>query len=431
MKAAHTFWTLDRPAPSQSEALQNFFQGARQIAAETRDNWRKQRQTAHYRHPVLQAFKRATHGRITITTPEGREFHYGNGSWPRARWHIRDWSVLDIMVSHGEIGLAETYVNGQWDSEDLSSLLTYGLLNADALEKYFYGHFWFACWSALQNFFRKNSVRRSRRNILDHYDLGNDFYKLWLDSSLSYSCGLYEGKTRSLEEAQQAKYKRILDKLSLPAGSQILDIGCGWGGFAEAAAYRGLHVTGLTLSDEQKTYAQQRLNHLQPRPEIRLQDYRKVKGKFDGIASIGMFEHVGMDYWPDYFQAVRNRLKPGRKAMIQTIILDDKVFRRTRGKFGFVEQVIFPGGALPSREAFVSSVEDHHGLACMSVYAFGEDYVRTLSEWLARFDARVDDVKKLGYDAAFIRLWRFYLASCIASFTSRRCSVMQAELVRL
>jgi cyclopropane-fatty-acyl-phospholipid synthase len=431
MKSAPASWTLDRPALSQSEALQNFFQGARQIAAETRDKWREQRQTARFQHPVLQAFKRATHGRITITTPEGRDFHFGEGSWPRARWNLRDWSVLDIMRSRGETGLAETYVNGQWDSEDLPSLLTYGLLNAEALEKYFYGDWAFVISSGLQNFFRKNSIRRSRRNILDHYDLGNDFYRLWLDKSMTYSCGLYEGKTRSLEDAQQAKYKRIFDKLALPVGSHILEIGCGWGGFAEAAAYNGMRVTGLTLSDEQKTYAQLRLNHLQPRPEIRLQDYRKTRGQFDGIASIGMFEHVGMNYWPDYFQTVRNRLKRGGKAMIQSIVLDDTVFRRTRGKFGFIEQIIFPGGALPSREAFTAAAEAHHGLACMSVYSFGEDYIRTLSEWLARFDARIDEVKKLGYDAAFIRLWRFYLASAIASFTSRRCSVMQAELVRL
>jgi cyclopropane-fatty-acyl-phospholipid synthase len=431
MKAAHISWTLDRTLPSQSEALQTFFDGARHVAAETRDKWETQRRTARQNHPLLQAFQQATHGQITITTPEGRTVTYGEGSWPRARWKLRDWSVLDVMVSRGEIGLAETYVNGQWDSEDLPSLLTYGLLNAQVLEKYFYGHFWLSCWTTLQSFFKPNSLPRSRRNILDHYDLGNDFYKLWLDDSMTYSCALYEGKIRTLEEAQQAKYQRILIKLGLPPGAQVLDIGCGWGGFAEAAAYWGLKVTGLTLSDAQKTYAQKRLSHLHPPPDIRLQDYRRMTGKFDGIVSIGMFEHVGMRYWPDYFHTMRNRLKRGGKAMVQTIVLDDDVFRRVRDKLGFIEQVIFPGGALPSKEAFVSAAEDHHGLACMSTFAFGEDYVRTLHEWLARFDARVDLVKKLGYNDTFIRLWRFYLASCIASFTSKRASVMQAELVRI
>jgi cyclopropane-fatty-acyl-phospholipid synthase len=267
---------------------------------------------------------------------------------------------------------------------------------------------------------------------MSHYDLGNAFYSLWLDESMTYSGALFAGdENRTLEEAQQAKYNRILSKLKAAPGSHILEIGCGWGGFAEAAAKQGYRVTAVTISPEQAEFARQRmieqgLNHL---VTIVLKDYREMEGAFDFIVSIGMFEHVGQEYWPAYFKTVHDRLKPGGKAVIQSITLDDAIFERSHGVTGFIEHYIFPGGLLPSRSRFKEAAEKA-GLECKEQFAFGMDYARTLREWRRRFEAHLPQVRALGFDETFIRLWRFYLSICIGSFESKRSSLMQAELVR-
>ncbi len=384
------------------------------------------------RRPFLEALQRLEYGHMTVITPEGNRLEFtGPKKGPAAMLRLYDWKALDELVTRGEVGFADAYIAGRCDSNNLPALLTVALMNAPVLERFFHGRPLYVMAARLRNFFHTNDTARSRRNVMAHYDLGNDFYRLWLDEGLTYSCGLFEGdETRSLEAAQLAKYRRILGKLGAQPGDRILEIGCGWGGFAEAAARDGITVTGLTLSAQQAEFARERihsagLDHL---ANIELKDYREVEGTFDHIVSIGMFEHVGERCWGTYFATVRKHLRKGGKAMIQTITLDDDIFEKTRGITGFIEEYIFPGGMLPSRSRFNDAAKSA-GLNVREMYAFGGDYALTLRHWLGRFEAHKQQIRDLGYDEPFMRLWRFYLASCIASFVSHRSDVMQAEVV--
>jgi len=384
------------------------------------------------RNPFLQALKGVEHGRLVMATPENNILEFsGPMEGPEAHLLLKDWQVLDDLIARGEIGFAENYIDNKCDSDDLASLLTFSLLNSPVLERFFHGKPLYAVWLRLKSLMQGNSLKGSRKNIMAHYDLGNEFYSLWLDEGMTYSCGLFDGnESRSLEEAQAAKYRRILNKLSAKPGDHILDIGCGWGGFAEAAAREGLRVTALTISKEQADYAKERIRKekLDNLVLVEIADYREIKGKFDHVVSIGMLEHVGEQYWPIYFDTVKNALKSGGKAMIQSITLDCQLFEELGTTTGFIEHYIFPGGMLPSKSRFRMNAEKA-GLKCQQMFAFGEDYARTLKHWLHRFESNREKVIALGFDESFIRLWRFYLASCIASFLSKRSDVMQAELV--
>jgi len=390
------------------------------------------REKGRHHNPFLDALTHIEYGRMTLIDPDGNGLEFsGPEKGPRAFLRLHDWGALDELVARGEIGFAEAYIDGRWDTNDLPALLTFGLVNSESLERFFHGRPWYALLSHVRSLLHGNSLRGSKRNVMAHYDLGNDFYALWLDDSMTYSCALFEGdEDRSLEAAQAAKYRRILEKISATPGDHILEIGCGWGGFAEEAAHYGLKVTGVTLSREQATYARERLYcaGLQHLASIELADYREVTGQFDHIVSIGMFEHVGEPYWPVYFDTVKKHLKPGGNALVQSITLDDYLFESLHDCNGFIEQVIFPGGMLPSKSRFYEEIA-RAGLECRRMSTFGQDYVRTLRHWLSRFEERKTEVKGLGYDEKFLRLWRFYLASCIASFISHRTDVMQAELV--
>ncbi len=384
------------------------------------------------RNPFLVALKGVEHGRLVMATPENNILEFsGRREGPEAHLLLNDWQVLDDLIARGEIGFAENYIDNKCDSDDLASLLTFSLLNSPTLERFFHGKPLYALWLRLKNTLRGNSLNGSRKNIMAHYDLGNDFYSLWLDEGMTYSCALFDGnESRSLEEAQAAKYRRILDKLSTKPGDHILDIGCGWGGFAEAAAKEGLRVTAITISKEQANYARERIRKakLDNLVLVEIADYREIKGKFDHVVSIGMLEHVGEQYWLAYFDIIKNALKSGGKAMIQSITLDCLLFEELGSATGFIEHYIFPGGMLPSKSRFCMNAEKV-GLKCREMFAFGEDYARTLKHWLYRFELNRDKVIALGFDESFIRLWRFYLSSCIASFLSKRSDVMQAELV--
>jgi cyclopropane-fatty-acyl-phospholipid synthase len=303
-------------------------------------------------------------------------------------------------------------------------------MNAPSLERFFYGKPWHALKTYLRQTLCINSLWRSRRNVMAHYDLGNDFYALWLDKGMTYSCALFENDVnRSLENAQDAKYQRILRKLDARAGQHILEIGAGWGGFAEAAARQGLFVTAVTLSKEQEQYANERLRRagLQELATVQLADYRHISGRFDHVVSIGMFEHVGERYWRSYFSTIKKCLKPGGNAMIQSITIDDDIFEKRHRYSGFMEQVIFPGGMLPSKSRFLSSARQA-GLEGQEMFTFGKDYILTAQHWLNRFHAHKDEARALGYDERFLRLWRFYLSACIAAFASGRTDVMQVRL---
>lgn len=383
-------------------------------------------------HPLLDILEAGHHGKLTLHTPEGQVYTYDGHDHPdvQACLYLNNWSILDAVLMRGEIGFAESYIDNAWESDNLPALLIWTSMNIDLFEDYLYGRPFYVLWMRFKALFSANSLNGSKRNILKHYDLGNDFYALWLDKSMTYSGGLFGGDpSLSLEEAQQAKYNRILGQLHAQEGDHILEIGCGWGGFAEVAARRGMRVTSITISDKQKNHAQDRikaagLDHL---AEIKFQDYREVTGQFDHIVSIGMFEHVGMGYWPVYFKTLQRCLKPGGTALVQTILLDDMIFEKTLHKHGFIETYIFPGGQLPSKSRFCASAQKA-GLLCQDIFPFGQDYALTLRHWLQNFEANRDSIEEMGHSPAFIRMWRFYLASCIAAFTTRRTNVAQFTL---
>ena len=343
---------------------------------------------------------------------------------PEARFHIHNWDVLRRIMARGDIGLGEEYIAGSWDTDNIEALVSLFLLNLEPLENFSDGNFLNRIGFVLHNaLVRRNSIAGSARNIKAHYDVGNDFYRLWLDRSMTYSSALYAG-TDLLEDAQQKKYGRILEKFAKPK-ALVLEIGCGWGGFAERAAASDHHVTGLTISPAQHAFAAQRLNGA---ADIRLEDYRKAKGSFDNIVSIEMFEAVGEHYWPQYFACVAERLKRGGRAVIQTITIRDELFAGYRSRSDFIRHYVFPGGMLPSLARFREEAE-RAGLKFVDAFSFGKDYARTLREWSARMQARSEDIMALGYDQRFLRNWEFYLGICAASFNVARTDVAQVELV--
>jgi cyclopropane-fatty-acyl-phospholipid synthase len=373
----------------------------------------------------LRTFEQGIHkGTLTLTTPDGAVHRCrGDLPGPQASWQIHSWQVVALLASRGDIGLGEAYAAGLWDTDDLEALFCLFIENLDSLERYADGSVLSRLWFRLLNHgLRRNSLAGSSRNIRAHYDVGNQFYRLWLDESMTYSSALYANPAMPLEQAQHAKYGRILERLQ--GSGRLLEIGCGWGGFAEAAAGEGRHVTGLTISPSQQAYATERLGH---KADIRLQDYRHSSGVFDAVVSIEMFEAVGTRYWKEYFSTLKARLAHEGKAVVQTITIRDELFDAYRKRSDYIRHYVFPGGMLPSVAAFREAA-GRAGLQCREVFAFGQDYARTLREWLQRFDARQAEIRALGYGDAFIRSWRLYMAMCAASFACARTDVVQVEL---
>ncbi|MEX1166221.1 MAG: cyclopropane-fatty-acyl-phospholipid synthase family protein [Hydrogenophaga sp.] len=365
-------------------------------------------------------------GQLEMRWPDGSSRWYGEGA-VKVHLHVRDVAMFDQVLAKGDIGFAESYLDGQWDSPDLTALLKLLADNRDALKRAVYGS-WRSLLSArVRHWFNGNSKAGSKRNIMAHYDLGNDFYKLWLDPSMTYSSALYQDEDGNvhgdLELAQKAKYARMLDRLDAKAGERILEIGCGWGGLAEAATQRGLQVTGVTLSHEQLKWAQARV----PSADLRLQDYRDVSERYDHVVSIEMFEAVGERWWPTYFKKVADSLKPGGTVMLQTITIRDDLFDAYRKGTDFIQQYVFPGGMLPSSSALHAAAANQ-GLVVKDEFAFGQDYARTLSEWRVAFEREWPVIAAQGFDENFRRLWRFYLAYCEAGFLAGNVNVVQLEL---
>ena len=363
-------------------------------------------------------------GTLHFTKPDGTTHVYrGKHEGPEAFFILHDWKVLRRMIARGDIGLGEDYIDGKWTTPNIEQLFALFLLNMDYLHHFAHGNALNRFIFRLYNFvLRRNSRKGSKSNIMAHYDVGNDFYKLWLDETMTYSSALY-GPLDNLAQAQRGKYQRILDKIKIP-NARILEIGCGWGGFADQAAAQGHHVTGLTVSPAQKDFATARLKGA---GDIRLQDYRDVIGNFDAIVSIEMFEAVGEQYWPTYFTAIRDRLAPEGRAIVQTITIRDDYFDDYRIGSDFIRHYVFPGGMLPSIEMFKREAEKA-GLVCRDIFPFGQDYARTLREWLTRFDAHHDTIRAMGHSENFVRNWRFYLSICAAAFAVGRTNVMQVEL---
>jgi len=377
-------------------------------------------------------------GTLDVQLPDGQMLHFGElpaqGSGHRAALRLVNWKVCAAALKSGDIGFAESYIAGDWTTPDLVALLELFIHNRDTIEALIYGTWWGSLAYRVRHLFNRNSRSGSAKNIHAHYDLGNRFYKLWLDPTMNYSSALFEGQEqRSMIEAQHAKVRRALRECGVAPGARVLEIGCGWGALAEAAAGEfGAQVTGVTLSTEQLAFAQERLQTqgLSARADLRLQDYRDIQDEpFDAIASIEMFEAVGREYWASFFQTLRDKLKPGGRACIQTITIRDDLFDRYVKSTDFIQQYIFPGGLLPSPAAFRAEVAKA-GLTVVNELAFGADYARTLRQWRADFMAKDPAVRKLGFDCRFMRIWEFYLAYCEAAFATGNTSVMQFTLQR-
>lgn len=365
-------------------------------------------------------------GTLTFVAPNGEvRLFSGPEPGPSARFAIHDWSVLRHIVQRGDIALGEDYIDGGWDTDSIDQLVQLFLLNMEALGNLAHGGFFSRIALVISDrFVRRNSLGGARRNIEAHYDVGNDFYCLWLDQSMTYSSGLFGETAETLETAQSNKYQRILERIA-KSGKSVLEIGCGWGGFAERAAAAGRAVTGLTISPSQFQFARDRLKGA---ADIVLQDYRKARGAFDAIVSIEMFEAVGEQYWPAYFATVAERLKQGGRALVQTITVRDDLFSMYRLRSDFIRHYVFPGGMLPSLARFREEAE-RAGLKVVDQFAFGKDYAKTLREWSARMTARSSEIEALGHDDRFLRNWQYYLNICAAAFQVGRTDVVQVELV--
>ncbi len=391
----------------------------------TPDAWLARKSTRPLKH--------IERGSLEVTTPRGRVITFrGRQPGIAANLQLKDWQWVRQVFLRGDIGFCEAHIDGDWDTRNLPEFFIFALENMAAMGGFFDGAWWQRAWFTMNNtIFRRNNRSGSRANIMAHYDLGNDFYKLWLDETMTYSSALYAGEEpQPMAEAQRAKYRRMLNQLNLKPGANILEIGCGWGGLAEEALHMGKSVTALTLSPSQRAYAIERLQPLQSetaKAEIRLQDYRDVQGPFDGIISIEMLEAVGERYWPNYFQSVARLLKPGARAVVQAITILDEEFERYRRSGDFIRQYVFPGGMLISPQRFHEEASKA-GLKVVDDFAFGKDYARTLTEWLARFDAVLPTIRAQGFGEEFSRLWRLYLSMCIGSFTVGRTNVFQFTL---
>jgi len=378
---------------------------------------------------VFALLARLQQGSLDLQLPDGSSLHAGDDQGPRAMLRIKDWALASRVLAKGDIGFAESYIEGHWSSQDLVSLLKLMLRNREVLETAIYGSWWGSLLYRLKHLLNRNTKAGSRRNIVAHYDLGNAFYKLWLDPSMNYSSAWFDvdRQNQPMVEAQQAKMRRALQAVGLQPGQRLLEIGCGWGAVAELAARDfSASVLGLTLSDEQHAYAQQRVAGLDA--EIRLQDYRALpESGFDALVSIEMFEAVGREYWPAYFEAVAKALKPGGRACIQSITIRNELWERYSRSTDFIQQYIFPGGLLPSPERFAAEAE-RAGLQVEQQFAFGLDYAETLRRWREAFMKHEGQVREQGFDERFIRLWEFYLAYCEAAFATGNTDVYQFTL---
>jgi len=372
-------------------------------------------------------------GRIDVILPDGRQFR-AEGPEPGhvAEIHIHNDDVFTRTVRDGDMGFAEAYLDGWWTTPDLMAVMEFMHDDADHIYDGFPAQRLVQIYERLRFWMQRNSKKQARKNISYHYDLGNDFYSLWLDDTMTYSSAIFTTGQESTEAAQIAKYASMIDQMGAQAGDHVLEIGCGWGGFAEyAAKERGIKVTGLTISREQHDYAVERMAKagLSDMVQIKMQDYRDEKGRYDGVASIEMFEAVGEQYWPTYFKTVHDCLKPGKNATLQIITVKDERFESYRKTVDFIQKYIFPGGMMPSPSVLREQITQA-GMGVESSVEFGKSYALTLRRWHDTFNEKWDQVAALGFDERFRRMWDFYLTSCAATFDSRNCDVTQITVTR-
>jgi len=405
--------------------------GSNDVIALTRDNIAEAAQGLPKKAAlVVRALTMLQYGSLKITIPGGKTLSYtAPNPGPHAEGVLHNWGIIRRLMSSGSLGVAESYIDGEWDSPDTTSFLEMFLLNAygGGAESFFNRNPLMNLFSKISHWLNRNSKAGSKRNISAHYDLGNAFYTQWLDPSMTYSSALFEDGANSLEEAQEAKYRSLAERTDIQSHHHVLEIGCGWGGFAEYVASKiGARVTCLTISKEQYDYATQRmkdqgLDHL---VEIKFQDYREETGLYDRIGSIEMFEAVGEAYWPSYFSQLRDLLKPNGRAGLQVITIRDADFEFYKSNPDFIQKYIFPGGMLPSTE-IMESMGTKYGLNQISSRAFGRDYASTLAEWRMKFWEKWPTIKPLGFDERFKRIWEFYFHYCEAGFKVDSINVHQ------
>jgi len=366
---------------------------------------------------ALEVFDRLEGGALAIELPDGVRLRAGHGPLV-AHLRVRDHAVFDEALARGDIGFGESWMDGQWDTDELTGLLTLLSRNRERIGQAIYGRLLRMIGHRITHLLRANTRSGSRRNIEAHYDLGNDFYALWLDPSMSYSAAVFAADDDSLHDAQLRKYRRILEQLDVRPGQTVLEVGCGWGGFAEVAAVEyGCKVLGITLSPSQLAFARERAQRggFAAAADFALCDYRDVRGQYDHVVSIEMIEAVGERFWPTYFAQLAALLKPGGRCVVQSITIDDALFARYRRGTDFIQRYVFPGGMLPSPAA-VERQARGAGLEVVGDFAFGRDYARTLAHWHRSFEAQWPAVKAQGFDERFRRMWRFYLSYCEAGF---------------
>ncbi len=371
-----------------------------------------------------------SHGSLKVITPDGKHYNFsGTKPGEDISVSINDWRFCDELLLKGDIGLGESYVLGYWDCDNINKLVKWGIENKKPLERAIKGSFTKILFYRFKHFLKRNSKRGSIKNVHTHYDIGNKFYQLWLDSTMTYSSAIFKSSNEELSDAQENKYKNILNKLKPEAGDHILDVGCGWGGFMEYAVRNGFKVTGITISKEQYEYAKRRLSKYGSFAEVKLMDYRDIAGKYNHIVSIEMFEALGFQYWKKYFNVLYSILRPGGKLVIQSITINNDDFLSYKNCSDFIQQYIFPGGMLPSAK-IVKDIATKQGFLHNDNFEFGLDYGATLKKWEENFTNALDKIKMLGFDERFIRTWRFYLKYCQGGFESRKLSVSQFNFIK-
>ena len=379
-----------------------------------------------FRKNILKAFDKIQYGEISLTTPDGSTFHKkGSKNGQTADLILKDWRTVINLKFKADIGFAADFRDGYWETSDLKALILFSLENQQSFGQYMKPNFLFKLLQKIGYLTKRNSVKQSKKNIHEHYDLGNDFYSLWLDESMTYSSALFKNDEESLKQAQVNKYLNIIDKFDKSQGS-IIEVGCGWGGFAETALGQGdYHIKGITLSTEQHDYAKKRL--ASKNVEIAIEDYRIQQGLYDYVVSIEMIEAVGREYWNLYFSKLKSLLKQDGKIIIQAIVIRDELFENYSKGTDMIRTFIFPGGFLPSVEQIDIELKSL-GLKCINKEFFAKDYAKTLDIWDNNFVKAEDKLKELGFDESFQRMWRFYLNYCSAAFTYERINVVQLEI---
>ncbi|MEM1374845.1 MAG: cyclopropane-fatty-acyl-phospholipid synthase family protein [Pseudomonadota bacterium] len=394
---------------------------------------RGQSNLPRYFKQVFELAMVAENGRLDIRLPDGRVFRADTRKpGPVAEVVVHDPGVFARMIREGQLGFCDAYLEGEWSTPDLQAFMDYIHADNDDMFDGFKGQKLVQFYENFRHWLNRNTRKQAKKNIAAHYDLGNDFYALWLDDTMTYSSAIFRTGQESLEAAQEAKYASMVDQMGARPGDHVLEIGCGWGGFAEyAAGQRGLKVTCLTISREQYNYAVERIEKagLSDLVTFKLQDYRDERGTYDGIASIEMFEAVGEKYWPAYFDTVRERLKPGAHATLQIITVQEKRFEIYRSSVDFIQKYIFPGGMLPSPAVLRKQVEQA-GLSVVRSIEFADSYSQTLRRWHDTFNEKWETINAMGFDDRFRRMWNFYLTSCAATFHSRNCDVTQITIAR-